>query len=475
MSVARNVGSGESTLARELRGILERTGEGNPERRLDAVRRVAVLLGNPHRQYPVIHVTGTNGKTSTSRMTETLLRGHGLRTGLFTSPHLIRFNERIALDGSPAGDADLVRIWRRIEPAVTIVDTWLGESHRPRMTYFEVVTVLGFALFADRHVDVAVIEVGMGGEWDATNIADGDIAVITPISLDHTRFLGDTIAEIARVKSGIIKPGATVVSSVQDARALSEIRRATTAAHAHLLLEGGDFGVTADAPTAGGRTVDVRGLTGEYRDLFLPLSGAYQSENLAVAIGACEAFLKRRGRALDAPEVARGVARVTAPGRLQRVAADPLLLVDATHNPAGAAALADAVRQLFPDRAVGFVIGVMSDKDLGGILEHLSPVAGRFFATHAHTERALDCATLAARIGDVTPTAVESFPDPRAAVREALLWARMGRDRIVIVTGSIRLAGDVLRATRWDPLTPDDDLAIIRDTRAGGGPEEMAR
>lgn len=455
MSVPQIVGSGASILARELRGIFERTGEGNPERRLDAVRRVAVLLGNPQRQYPVIHVTGTNGKTSTSRMAETILREHGLRTGLFTSPHLVRFNERIALDGSPAADADLVRTWHRIEPAVKIVDAWLGEAHRPQMTYFEVVTVLGFALFADRHVDAAVIEVGMGGEWDATNVADGDVAVITPISLDHTGFLGGTVAEIARTKSGIIKPGATVISSVQDEQALAEIRRATTAAHAHLLLEVGDFGVTADAPTAGGRKVDVRALTREYRDLFLPLSGAYQSENLAVAIGACEAFLQRRGRALDASAVARAVARVTTPGRLQRVAADPLLLVDATHNPAGAAALADAVRQLFPDREIGFVIGVMSDKDLGGILEHLSPVSNRFFATHAHTERALDCATLAARIGDVTSTAVESFPDPRTAVDEALRWARVGRDRVVIVTGSIRLIGDVLRATReegWEPV-----------------------
>ncbi|HEU0256611.1 MAG TPA: Mur ligase family protein, partial [Microbacteriaceae bacterium] len=227
--------------------LLLRLGEGAPERRLHATRKAVELLGDPHRAYPIIHVTGTNGKTSTSRMIEALLRAHNLTTGLFTSPHLARFTERIVIGGRPISDADLVRNWNDVAPYIAMTDRELHEAGEQRLTFFEAMTVLGFACFADAAVDVAVIEVGMGGEWDSTNVGDGQVAVITPISLDHMAMLGNTVAEIAHTKSGIIKPGSRVVSSAQPEPALQEIRLAARRLDVPLAVQGEDFDVTADA------------------------------------------------------------------------------------------------------------------------------------------------------------------------------------------------------------------------------------
>jgi len=259
--------------------LLTRVGEGRPERRLDATRRAVEVLGDPQKAYPIIHITGTNGKTSTSRITESILRAHGLRTGLLTSPHLERFNERILIDGQPIADEALARNWEEIKPYLELVDQELETSGRARLTFFEAITALGFACFADAPVDVAVIEVGMGGEWDSTNVGDGTVAVFTPISLDHMAVLGDTIAEIARTKAGIIKDGATVVTARQMPEAMRELEAAAAKHGASIIAQPAQFDVTATSVAVGGQLIDVRGTAGAYDGLTLPLYGDHQAQN----------------------------------------------------------------------------------------------------------------------------------------------------------------------------------------------------
>jgi dihydrofolate synthase/folylpolyglutamate synthase len=257
--------------------ILTRVGEGSPKARLSATRRAAELLGDPQRAYPVIHVTGTNGKTSTSRMIESILRAHGLRTGMFTSPHLERVNERIVIDGEPISNAALVSNWQDIRPFLDITDAELELSGESLLSFFETLTLLAFAAFADAPVDVVVLEVGMGGEWDSTNVADGQVAVFTPIDLDHTARLGKTIAEIARTKSGIIKPAAAVVSAAQAPEALAELERAVELTESTFAVAGSDFELVSDTVAVGGQVITVKGLAGTYEDLFLPLFGDHHS------------------------------------------------------------------------------------------------------------------------------------------------------------------------------------------------------
>jgi dihydrofolate synthase/folylpolyglutamate synthase len=327
--------------------MLGRLGEGDPRPRLAPTRRAVELLGDPQRAYPIIHVTGTNGKTSTSRIAESILRAYGLRTGLFTSPHLVLFNERIMIDGEPITDEALARNWEDIQPYLTIVDNELTDAGEIRLTFFEVLTVLAFACFADAPVDVAVIEVGMGGEWDSTNVGDGQVAVFTAISLDHQARLGNTIAEIARTKSGIIKPTAIVVSSVQLPEALAELTRAAQLSEATMNVQGDAFDIISSSVAVGGQLVSIRGRAGTYSDLFLPLYGAHQVQNAAVAIAAVESFLGDGTQALQHDILEQGLAEATSPGRLQLIGTEPTVLVDAAHNPAGAQTLAAALRTFF--------------------------------------------------------------------------------------------------------------------------------
>ena len=271
--------------------LLARLGEAAPQPRLSATRRVAELLGDPQRSYPVIHITGTNGKTSTSRIIESILRAYGLRTGLFTSPHLERLNERIMIDGVPISNEALAANWRDVEPFIDLADKELEAAGEPHVTFFEALSVLAFASFADAPVDVAVIEVGMGGEWDSTNVADGQVAVFAPISLDHTARLGTTVAEIARTKSGIIKPAAQVVSALQSVEALAELERAAELSESTFAVEGDGFRLLESTVAVGGQLVSIQGLAGTYRDHFLPLYGNHQGHNAALAVAAVESFL----------------------------------------------------------------------------------------------------------------------------------------------------------------------------------------
>ena len=424
--------------------LLERLGESNPRPRLAPTRRAVELLGDPQRAYPIIHVTGTNGKTSTSRVIESILRAYGLRVGLFTSPHLLRFNERFMIDGEPITDEALARNWDDVAPYVQMADAELEEQGEPRLTFFEVVTVLAFAVFADAPVDVAVIEVGMGGEWDSTNVGDGQVAVFTPISLDHMERLGSTIAEIARTKSGIVKPAATVVSAAQPEEAAAELRRAAALREASISFQPADFDVEQDAVAVGGQLVTIRGRAATYPDLFLPLYGAHQAQNAAVAVAAVEAFLGGGDEALREPLLQEAFATVTSPGRLQLVGTEPTVLVDAAHNPAGALTLAAALPTFFDFDEYAFVIGILREKDAHGIVDALAPLAARIFVTQSHSERSTSSDELADSVEEWTHEHVESNPDLGEAIEEAREWASAQPRRAVVITGSIALIGEAL-------------------------------
>lgn len=431
--------------------LLARIGEAAPQPRLDATRRALELLGDPQRSYPIVHVTGTNGKTSTSRITESILRAYGLRTGLMTSPHLIRVNERIVVDGSPISNRALAANWADVRPFIELVDSQLQAEGDEPLTFFEALTVLAYASFADAPVDVAVIEVGMGGEWDSTNVGDGQVAVFAPIALDHTQRLGSTVAEIARTKAGIIKPAAAVVSAIQTPDALAELESAAELTESTLAVEGSGFELLGSTVAVGGQVVSVRGLAGTYTDLFLPLFGDHQGHNAALAIAAVESFLGGGTQPLVGDVLAEGLATATSPGRLQIVGTEPTVIVDAAHNPHGAAALAAAIRSYFTFDEIAVVLGVLQDKDARGIVEALAPVATAFYVTQSQSERAIPADELVELVREVTEetTDFDSFED---AITRARDWAAESERRAVIVTGSITLVGEAIAlaaAGKW--------------------------
>src|ERR1700761_8444730 len=449
----------DSLMEREAREVyeelLERVGEAAPQPRLDATRRAAELLGDPQRAYPIIHITGTNGKTSTSRMIESILRAHGLRTGMLTSPHLERVNERIVIDGEPISNAAFVSNWQDIRPFLDITDAELGFEDKPPLSFFEALTLLAFAAFADAPVDVVVLEVGMGGEWDSTNVADGQVAVFTPIALDHMKRLGSTVAEIARTKSGIIKPAAAVVSAQQAPEALAELERAAELTESTLAVAGTAFGLEADTVAVGGQVITIRGLAATYPDLFLPLFGDHQAANATLAVAAVESFIGGGTLPLNQDVLAEGLATATSPGRLQIVGNEPTVLVDAAHNPHGAAALAVALAEYFTFDHVTAVIGVLGDKDAAGILRELDAVVDDVVITQSTSDRAVDA-------DDLAQIAVSIFGPDRVTVETSLEAAlELARDRAAetergaaLVTGSITLVGDAIvyaREQKWKP------------------------
>ncbi|HWU46615.1 MAG TPA: folylpolyglutamate synthase/dihydrofolate synthase family protein [Humibacter sp.] len=424
--------------------MLGRLGEQSPRPRLAPTRRAVELLGDPQHAYPIIHITGTNGKTSTSRIAESILRAMGLRTGLFSSPHLQRFNERIMIDGESITDEALARNWDDIQPYLTMVDEELVAAGETRLTFFEVLTVLAYACFADAPVDVAVIEVGMGGEWDSTNVGDGQVAVFTPISLDHTARLGNTISEIARTKSGIVKPAASVVTAAQPAEAMVELERAAELREASLAAQPDRFDVVSTAVAVGGQLFSMRGLAGHYADLFLPLYGAHQAQNAAVAIAAVETFVGGGERQLSREVLEEGLSNATSPGRLQLIGTEPTVLVDAAHNPAGALALAAALPSFFDFDEIAFVVGILRDKDAKGIVDALAPLAARIHVTQSHSERAEPYDELAEHIHEWTHEKVVSYDDLGEAIEAAREWAAETPRRAVVVTGSITLIGEAM-------------------------------
>jgi dihydrofolate synthase/folylpolyglutamate synthase len=353
---------------------------------LDRIIDLVDLLGSPQRAYPSIHVTGTNGKTSTVRMIDSLLRAFGLTTGRTTSPHLESMRERISLDGEPLTEEQFAAVYAEVEPYAELVDG----KHPDDVTFHEMLTAMAFAAFADAPVDVAVVEVGMGGTWDATNVMDGTVAVITPVGLDHTEWLGDTIAKIAAEKAGIIKPGATVVMSMQPPEAARVIEARAAAVGATIAREGFEYGVVSRRQAVGGQLLTLQGLGGSYPDIFLNLQGPHQASNAATALAAVESFLGggTNGQ-LDIEAVREGFAAADSPGRLEVVRRNPTVLLDGAHNPAGAQALATAIVDGFDFTRLVGVIGVLADKDVRGVLEALEPVLSAIVVTQNASPRAM--------------------------------------------------------------------------------------
>jgi dihydrofolate synthase/folylpolyglutamate synthase len=370
--------------------LLSRWPESRLDPTLDRIEAFTELLGEPQRTYQVIHLTGTNGKTSTARMIETLLRSLGLRTGRFTSPHLESMTERIVIDGEALGAEEFVSAFNEIAPYTHLVD---AESDHP-LSFFETIVGMAYAAFADAPVDVAVVEVGMGGTWDATNVADGHVAVLTPVAIDHQKYLGDTVAEIAREKVGIIKPGATVITAVQEPDVAAQIVRRAAEVGATVAREGLEFGLRSRVPAVGGQMVSLQGLRGTYDDVFIPLFGRHQGQNAALALAAVEAFLGG-DEPLSDEVVKEAFAEVTSPGRLEVVRRSPTIVLDAAHNPHGATAVVDALEDSFTFSPLVGVVGVMADKDYEGMLAVLEPVFAHIVCTQNSTERALPAAELA--------------------------------------------------------------------------------
>lgn len=424
--------------------ILARAPEADVEPSLGPVSQAMDLLGDPQRAYPVIHLTGTNGKTSTSRMIESLLRAVGLTTGRFTSPHLHSFRERIAIGGEPISPERLIEVYDEVAPMVELVDEGAVADGGSRVNFFVMSVILAYAAFADAPVDVAVVEVGLGGTWDATNVADGQVAVLTPVAIDHTRLLGSTLEEIATEKSGIIKPGAIAVSSVQELQVAEILLDRAREVEARIVFEGNDFGITAREVAVGGQELSFRGLAGNYADVYLPLHGAHQASNAATALAAVEAFLGGGEQALDIDVVREGFAKVTSPGRLEVVRRSPTVLVDAAHNPAGMAALRAAVDESFTFTTLVGVVAIFADKDAAEMLEILEPALDHVVVTRNTSPRSLPSRELgeiaAEYFGEERVTVVELMPD---AIDQAVTLAEEnGLGGGVLVTGSVVTAAD---------------------------------
>lgn len=431
-----------------VEAALDQRGPGRMVPNRERIEALLDLLGNPQRAYPSIHLTGTNGKTSTARMVDSLLRAFGLRVGRYTSPHLDSVTERISVDGAPIDADKFVAAYDDVAPFADLLDAKNDE----KVTYFELTTAMAFAAFADTPVDIAVIEVGLGGEWDATNVIEAGVAVVTPIGLDHAELLGDTLAEIATEKAGIIHDGATVITAVQPAEAAEPLLRRALSKDATVAREGMEFGVVARQQAVGGQMVTLQGLGGVYDEIFIPLHGAYQAQNAAVALAAVEAFLGAGAdRQLDIEAVREGFADASAPARLERVRSSPTVLVDASHNPAGMAATVEALREAFSFSRLVVVLAVLGDKDARGILELLEPVADAVVVTQNSSPRALpvdDLAALAVDVFGADRVDVSARLDD--AVESAITIAEEeGAELIssvgVLVTGSVVTAADARR------------------------------
>ena len=456
-----NEAAPQEVSAEEMRALAEVEDELNerwPETKiepsLDRIEMLMDLLGHPERSFDVIHIAGTNGKSSTARMVDSLLRAFHRRVGLVTSPHLQRVTERIGIDGQPIHPRDYVRIWHEIKPFVEMVD---AQSDVP-MSKFEVLVGLSYAAFADAPVDVAVVEVGLGGRWDATNVVNADVSVITPVGLDHTDYLGDTLAEIAGEKAGIIKPREDaddpltpneniVVIAEQDPEAMRVILQQAVDVEAGVARSGSEFAALESRIAVGGQQVNIQGLGGLYEDIFLPLHGEHQAKNAAVALAAVEAFFgASAGHPLDVATVRNGFAQAISPGRLERVRTSPTTFIDAAHNPHGAKALGAALDRDFDFARLIGVLSIFADKDATGILTALEPYLTEVVITQNSSPRALDAYDLAETARDIFGEervyVADNLPGAYAQAVELAEDAEVQSGSGIIITGSVVTAGD---------------------------------
>lgn len=413
---------------------------------LDRISALVDILGSPQLSYPTIHVGGTNGKTTTSRMIDSLLFEMGLRTGRFTSPHLESYLERISINGQPIDAKELIFSFNDISPYLDLMDS---KFENP-ISFFEAMTALAFAAFAEHPIDVGVIEVGMGGQWDATNVVDADVSVITPIGLDHMEYLGSTITEIAATKAGIIKEHGFIVLAQQTPEAAVELLRRAAEVGADVAREGLEYSIDSRAIAVGGQLISITGLRGHYDDIFLPLHGKHQASNAAAALIAVEAFFGEQDLDIDA--VRAGFANVTSPGRCEVIHRDPTIILDAAHNPHGAKAIAETMQSEFTFDEVTGIVALMADKDALGILQALEPVMNQVIVTSNSSERSMSMAEL-------SKLATQVFGADRVFAEETLQFAidRAVKDAIrplsdeslaILITGSVVTVGQARTAVR---------------------------
>jgi dihydrofolate synthase/folylpolyglutamate synthase len=413
---------------------------------LDRISALVDILGSPQLSYPTIHVGGTNGKTTTSRMIDSLLFEMGLRTGRFTSPHLESYLERISINGQPIDAKELIFSFNDISPYLDLMDSKFDNP----ISFFEAITALAFAAFAEHPIDVGVIEVGMGGQWDATNVVDADVSVITPIGLDHMEYLGSTITEIAATKAGIIKEQGFIVLAQQTPEAAVELLRRAAEVGADVAREGLEYSIDSRAIAVGGQLISITGLRGHYDDIFLPLHGKHQASNAAAALIAVEAFFGEQDLDIDA--VRAGFANVTSPGRCEIIHRDPTIILDAAHNPHGAKAIAETMQSEFTFDEVTGIVALMADKDALGILQALEPIMNLVIVTTNSSERSM-------KVADLSKLATEVFGADRVFAEDTLQAAidRAVKDSVrplsdeslaILITGSVVTVGEARTAVR---------------------------
>ena len=420
--------------------LLKRWPETRIEPTLERIAALVDILGSPQLTYPTIHIGGTNGKTSTSRMIDSLLFEMGLRTGRFTSPHLESFLERIAINGEPISAAELIYSYNDIAAYLDLID----QKFPHQISFFEAITALAFVAFAEHPIDIGVIEVGMGGQWDATNVVDPDVCVIMPIGLDHTEYLGETLTEIAQTKAGIIKEGGFVILAQQEPESAVELLKQAAAVGADVAREGLEYSVLARSVAVGGQLVTIQGIKEIYTDIYLPLHGKHQASNAAAALVAVEAFFGDQD--LDMEAVRAGFAQVQSPGRCEVVHRNPTIILDAAHNPHGAAAIAQTLQSEFTfDEVIG-IFAPMADKDVPGILLELEQIMDYIIVTGNSSPRAM-------QISELEKMAQEFFGADRvftadslsSGIEKAMADANrpLSEDSIgILITGSVVSVGE---------------------------------
>ena len=428
------------------KALLARWPENRIAPTLERISALVDILGSPQLTYPTIHVGGTNGKTTTARMIDSLLFEMGLRTGRFTSPHLESFLERISINGHSIDAKELIFSFNDISAYLDLMD---AKFENP-ISFFEAITALAFVAFAEHPIDVGVIEVGMGGQWDATNVVDADVSVITPIGLDHMEYLGNTITEIAATKAGIIKEQGFVVLAQQTPEAAVELLRRAAEVGADVAREGLEYSIDSRAIAVGGQLISITGLRGHYDEIFLPLHGKHQASNAAAALIAVEAFFGEQDLDIDA--VRAGFANVTSPGRCEIIHRDPTIILDAAHNPHGAAAIAETLQSEFTFDEVTGIVALMADKDALGILQALEPVMNQIIVTTNSSERSMN-------VADLTKLASQVFGADRVFAADTLTLAieKAIKDSVrplseeslaIVITGSVVTVGEARTAVR---------------------------
>ena len=414
--------------------------ENKIEPTLDRILALVDALGSPHLTYPTIHIAGTNGKTSTARMVDQLLANLGYRVGRYTSPHLESFTERISIKGGSISEVEMIKTYEDIHLYLDLID-----SRQPHpISYFEALTAMAFVAFAEHPVDISVIEAGMGGQWDATNVISSAVSVMTPIGFDHMEYLGNTLEEIAQTKAGIFKPESNVVLAAQSAQVAKVLLAQVAKVSAQPFRQGVEFALKNRALAVGGQLISIQGVQGDYDEIFLPLYGDHQGNNAAVALAAVEVFA---GVKLDTELVQDAFSKVSSPGRCEIVYKDPTVIIDAAHNPHGAGAIATTINTEFDFELVVGVISVLADKDVAGILNNLSAVLDYLVITENDSSRVMKPNLLAKLATEFfKEEQIEIIGDMNSAITYAIekvaLFNQVNEGvGAVVITGSVATAG----------------------------------